>query len=641
MAISSGNEHNQYNRNIGMVSLLKTNDRGWNILLFGDRNKLETCICEECGSICCDAVELGCANVNHSDDDIFLYCNDCLNDLIKQNDGKCPIDAHNNPIIIANRSSRRQISKSIVLCPYSTAYKTGNTMLNVGQIIDTLDGDEKEGQKVAIAKKQIGCDWNGNLNDLINKHLPECTKQYNPSFTLNIKFNELQNEINTKNEVIVALQNDIVTYKNDIEILENDRTHLLKQLKLLSDVNEEWEEKFNQLNDVYIAHKSDKQKLITNFQNEMKHAQETEELADQENILLKNDPSLPIIKNIRIESTNTNSAVVKWKGQSIFMRVNCVNSDIETNSKLILLGDDISGQHMKTYSHKMNELQSNYKYNLLFDVLQDAEKETIFQSTSISFMFFTSSASDNTLIVDENEIKILDANHKYEFNKVIIKSCGTLTVHAWDSQSKTGGTLLIKSLNEFIIMENAKIELTGKGYCGGKNCYTGESYNKPSLRQGQHNYGGGGAGGFNCEYGTHGKTNTYPSRKYDNGGVSYGDKEISVLHLGSGGGGMGIGGNGAGALQIECVCLENRGKIIVNGESGGGAGCGSGGSIVIKCDEFVMNANSIIHACGGKNRNDSQGGDGGDGRIRINIKNKSTIAKYVNAQQIKPNPFVG
>ena len=88
------------------------------------------------------------------------------------------------------------------------------------------------------------------------------------------------------------------------------------------------------------------------------------------------------------------------------------------------------------------------------------------------------------------------------------------------------------------------------------------------IRAGKANLGGGGACGFSCfagggGYGTPGFTNTYHARHYDNGGGIYGDKELTILHLGSGGGGGGS--NGGGALKIECVLFENHGIIKVNG----------------------------------------------------------------------------
>merc|ERR1712173_74316 len=61
---------------------------------------------------------------------------------------------------------------------------------------------------------------------------------------------------------ILALNEDIVTYKNDIAKLGNGRTDLLQQIKMLSDVNEEWEQKFTVLEQEYFFTKVKKRKRI-------------------------------------------------------------------------------------------------------------------------------------------------------------------------------------------------------------------------------------------------------------------------------------------------------------------------------------------------------------------------------------------
>lgn len=58
---------------------------------------MSTCLCANCNSVCCDAVELGC---DHQDNEIFPYCNECLSELIKNSDGLCPIKKHTHPSII-------------------------------------------------------------------------------------------------------------------------------------------------------------------------------------------------------------------------------------------------------------------------------------------------------------------------------------------------------------------------------------------------------------------------------------------------------------------------------------------------------------------------------------------------------------
>ena len=196
-----------------VISTLKVNNKGWNIQLFANQNALQTLICHECKSVCCDAVELGC---DHNDDQIFLFCNVCLTQLINQNNQKCPINGHDEPIIVPNRSSRRHILKSIVYCPYSTAYKSNNNeFINDDdencQIMDTL-GDEKEGDEQRYNPLSSNkCKWKGKLtlNELINKHITQCIRENNPSFTLNFQMKQLKEENEILNEQVFMLQDEL------------------------------------------------------------------------------------------------------------------------------------------------------------------------------------------------------------------------------------------------------------------------------------------------------------------------------------------------------------------------------------------------------------------------------------------------
>eukprot|EP01084_Bolivina_argentea_P285179 488983_1 len=229
-----------------IVPLLKIGDRGWDIKLFEEETKMSTCICANCNGICCDAVELGC---DHEDDDIFLYCNGCLNDLITTNDNKCPINKHNNPNIISNRSIRKQISKAIVTCPYSITYKTkGVQMDGNANVVDTMGGydakDANQGQNLAVYQQQVYgneqplkqnnfCSWRGTLTELINEHLVECTKSNNPAFKLNKRIKELENQCTVQQLKIEKLTTEVALLKQkekELEVARKREKELLEQL---------------------------------------------------------------------------------------------------------------------------------------------------------------------------------------------------------------------------------------------------------------------------------------------------------------------------------------------------------------------------------------------------------------------------
>eukprot|EP00490_Sorites_sp_Unknown_P018399 CAMPEP_0114657786 /NCGR_PEP_ID=MMETSP0191-20121206/14557_1 /TAXON_ID=126664 /ORGANISM="Sorites sp." /LENGTH=195 /DNA_ID=CAMNT_0001878079 /DNA_START=167 /DNA_END=754 /DNA_ORIENTATION=- len=150
--------------------------------------------------------------------------------------------------------------------------------------------------------------------------------------------------------------------------------------------------------------------------------------------------------------------------------------------------------------------------------------------------------------------------------------------------------------------------MNGKGYPGGKP--TSDGYGPGQGKYGVNIHAG---------YGTKG----YLGRNRDSGTI-YGNKHLTVLHLGSGGAGgvsddIGNGGNGGGCLKIiaKNVTLLDGGGIYCNGSTGGTetitgqAGHGSGGTIHIICNK--LDNNGEICAFGGSNKF----GFGGDGRVRV------------------------
>merc|ERR1712228_229780 len=83
------------------------------------------------------------------------------------------------------------------------------------------------------------------------------------------------------------------------------------------------------------------------------------------------------------------------------------------------------------------------------------------------------------------------------------------------------------------------------------------------------------------------------------GGAIYGDEQLNVINFGSGGGGGGY------------------------GDSKGGNG---GGILIIDCKQNVyMDQASAMKAIGGRNKQKGNGGNGGDGRIRIKCTQSKNI----------------
>lgn len=228
---------------------------------------------------------------------------------------------------------------------------------------------------------------------------------------------------------------------------------------------------------------------------------------------------------------------------------------------------------------------------------------------------------------------------------------GSLTVDAWDGD--TGGLFVIACTGTF----SGTINANNKGFRGGtganSTAYTGEGDNGASalatdnLKNGNGGGGGihgvynannleiGGAGGGN---GTAGENGAIGAQQQIDSGESVGDETLSTIFLGGGGGGGagqpntvanvgGNGGRGGGIIVVYANKIDSSASLTADGEGGkqgsnaggptdsvAGGGAGAGGSILIKGKTIDMSG--TMTADGGSGHVIG-GGDGGDGRIRI------------------------
>eukprot|EP01084_Bolivina_argentea_P154028 268527_1 len=190
--------------------MLKIDDRGWNIALFEDAHKASNYLCAHCGEVCCDAVELGC---QHEDsDEIFMHCHYCLSELVSDIGNRCTISGHHNPPLDAARSIRRQILKSIVVCPYSLTFTTRNNFRNNNNSQQNYKRKKKRFNSFESTnnntKFKHKCKWKGMLSELISKHIIQCAKKNDPKFTLNVRVQQLENENILLIQQIINLQNN-------------------------------------------------------------------------------------------------------------------------------------------------------------------------------------------------------------------------------------------------------------------------------------------------------------------------------------------------------------------------------------------------------------------------------------------------
>jgi hypothetical protein len=158
-----------------------------------------------------------------------------------------------------------------------------------------------------------------------------------------------------------------------------------------------------------------------------------------------------------------------------------------------------------------------------------------------------------------------------------------------------------------------------------------------------------GAGGAGGSYGTKGENAPDPINPDLNGyggnsGSTYGDAQLSRVHLGAGGGGGGKGrgtkslsalyaGDGGGALMLFGNNFTGTGAITSDGQDGadvppyhdrGGCGGGAGGSILIKMNtgdfsdiNVTYNGGSGGDGAPADPEYNTRGGDGGRGRSHV------------------------
>lgn len=243
------------------------------------------------------------------------------------------------------------------------------------------------------------------------------------------------------------------------------------------------------------------------------------------------------------------------------------------------------------------------------------------------------------------------------FGDVVVGSGSMLTTGAWDGE--TGGVLAFRAEGTVRVEAGGQIGMSGRGYRGGA---TGPSFNTDGYQgEGLAGLGGGGDGccGYNMTSGwweanlsgggalisggggahaggaTAGESWDGTAPAPEPGGVQ-GTPSLTPLLMGGGGGGVaqiydshGPGGAGGGVVLIwaEAIVLEGSEGIVAQGEAATawtrgtwtyGAGGGAGGSIWLSADTLSLSVDALSATGGaGQTAVERAGGDGGDGRIRV------------------------
>jgi hypothetical protein len=253
-----------------------------------------------------------------------------------------------------------------------------------------------------------------------------------------------------------------------------------------------------------------------------------------------------------------------------------------------------------------------------------------------------------------------------QYTDVTVGAAGTLTAAAWDGLS--GGLLVFRASGTLAVAGGGALDMAASGYPGGTtgtlgtNCdaYQGESYTGPGEGEyggtcvayneatGEWAANGGGGGAHICGGGGEHAGGASAADSWTGGsataaeaGGTYGETDLTTMFLGSGGGGVwngnsactgtgpGSGGGGGGLVYVGADAVDLAGGDAVLAYGGSttacaqgswtyGAGGGAGGTVWIIADDVVLAADSIDAEGGaGEARNIRVGGDGGDGRVRI------------------------
>ncbi|MFH0869533.1 MAG: DUF2341 domain-containing protein [archaeon] len=246
-----------------------------------------------------------------------------------------------------------------------------------------------------------------------------------------------------------------------------------------------------------------------------------------------------------------------------------------------------------------------------------------------------------------------------QYSNLTINTGASVTAPAWNGYR--GGIVAFKATG--IVNVSGIINTSNLGYKGGlgiaasggpQYAYQGESFNGLGSAANAANLGGGG-GGYNdlgggglsgasgggggyASVGDAGDTSP-EGQSGGSGGITYGNSQLSQLHLGSGGAGGGSDNNGAidgtdgtrggGIIFIKANSLIVSGAIESDGQESTGAsnqwagsgGAGSGGSVYLSSNSMSIGSSLVsstggIGGCGDTGR---CGGDGGNGRIRLDF----------------------
>ena len=366
-------------------------------------------------------------------------------------------------------------------------------------------------------------------------------------------------------------------------------------------------------------------------------------------------------------SKNVNTAVIRTGGtyaDGIAYRVNAPADGASsvtrylgsvTLSNGIAAGNEVMIINMQGAAGDYTDV-GNYEIM----TIQSVTADTITFTGSISKSYNGTTSSNQKVVVQRVP----------NYTTVTVASGGAITASAWDGLTTTPtgtagyytGIVAFRAQTSVTVNSGGVISVNGLGYQGG-NANATQGTSRPGTGAGlvAANDGGGGAGcsstdgtsGAGGGYGVAGTNgNTYGACGPAVGGGTYGNAQLTTLHLGSGGGGGnnggdgtgGTGGPGGGIVFIVTPSVSLGAEITANGSNGGaasggtsahgasGGGGGSGGSIFIAGTTFSLGSEIVTTTAGagGAGSLGAGGGAGGVGRIDLDYSGTSPGGTQTN-----------
>ncbi|ETO06621.1 hypothetical protein RFI_30771 [Reticulomyxa filosa] len=171
--------------------------------LTNEPQKLNTLICCICNEIANNAMELHC-DEHENADQVYLVGEQCLQNYLKQNNEKCPIEQHEYCEFSQSRSMRKLVSELLVICPRQFDLK--KRQLNEGIKSGGEEGELWNGSTSNLnSKKNCNCNYKGKMKDL-KDHLDNSCNLISTKQNIS---NEITDQLNEMSKQIKELQNVI------------------------------------------------------------------------------------------------------------------------------------------------------------------------------------------------------------------------------------------------------------------------------------------------------------------------------------------------------------------------------------------------------------------------------------------------